>query len=82
MRITLTLHEISRSRTGPIVGTGPVIEYRVGNLPPGEEAFIANFGSCNEDHWRTLQAKNGADGPWSGDYTTAADALSELQKQY
>jgi hypothetical protein len=82
MRITLTLHELSRSRTGPIMGTGPIVEYRVGNLLPGEDAFIANFGSRYEDRWRTLQAKDGKDTPWSGNYTTAAEALNELQKQY
>src|SRR5216684_7151960 len=38
MRITLTLHELSRFRIGPIAGTGSIVEYRVGSLPPGEEA--------------------------------------------
>ncbi len=82
MRITLTLHELSRSRIGPIMGTGPVIEYRGGTLPVGEEAFIANFGNLNEDRWRIRHSKGDVDHPWIGDYKTADEALAALQQGY
>ena len=72
MRTMLTLHELSP-------GTGPVVQYRVGSLPAGDKAFIANFG---DDSWRIHHTKGGIGSPWNGDYQTADAALIELQKQY
>lgn len=82
MRITLTLHELSRSRVGQEMGTGPIMEYGVGGLPAGEEAFIANFGSCYQDRWRILRAKGDVDTGWTGNYTNANAALTDLQRLY
>jgi hypothetical protein len=84
MTPTLTKHEIARSHDGPVNGTkGPIIQYRVGGLPPEERAFIANFGGfpC-EDSWRVFHTKKGIDAHWSGDYKTADDALAALQNEY
>jgi hypothetical protein len=83
MGVILTKHEIARSRDGPVTGTkGPIIQYRVGGLPPEERAFIANFGGCYEDSWRVFHTKKGIDAHWNGDYKTADDALAALQKEY
>jgi hypothetical protein len=84
MSMTLTKHEIALSRDGPMIGTkGPIIQYRVGGLPPEERAFIANFGAfpC-EDSWRVFRTKRGIDPRWNGDYKTADDALAALQIEY
>jgi hypothetical protein len=75
MQITLTLHELS-------AGTGPVLQYRVGSLPTGHKAFIAKFCGGSEDSWRIHHTKGGVSSPWNGDYKTADEALTELQKQY
>jgi len=80
--MTLTMHEIARSRVGPVAGIGSVIQYRVSGLPPGEEAFIANFGGCYEESWRVFRTKSGVAGRWDGYYDTANEALAELQKEY
>jgi len=80
--VILTMHEIARSRIGPVIGTGSVIQYRVDGLPPGEDAFIANFGGCYEESWRVFRIKSGVAGRWDGYYQTADDALVALQKEY
>ena len=78
MSLTLTMHEIARSsRT-----KGPIIQYRVGGLPPEERAFITNFGKGHEDSWRIFHTKRGIDAHWKGDYKTANDALAALQNEY
>ena len=82
MSLTLTMHEIARSRIGPVAGTGSIIQYRVGGLPPGEGAFIANFGGCYEVSWRVFRTKSGVAGRWDGYYDTADDALAALQNEY
>ena len=75
MQNTLTLHELT-------AGTGPVFQYRVGCLPPGDKAFIANFCGGSDDSWRIHHTKGGVASSWDGDYKTADEALTELQKQY
>jgi hypothetical protein len=83
MRLTLTELEIARSHGGPTIGTkGPIIQYRVGGLPPGERAFIANFKNAHEDSWRVFHTKRGIDAHWKGDYKTVDDALAALQNEY
>jgi hypothetical protein len=83
MSLTLTKHEIARSRDGPmIIGTkGPIIQYRVGGLPREERAFIANFGGGYKDSWRVFHTKRGIDAHWKGDFKTADDALAALQNE-
>jgi hypothetical protein len=84
MSVTLTKHEIARSRDEPVIGTkGPIIQYSVGGLPPEEKAFIANFGgSLYEESWRVFHTKQGIEAHWNGDYKTADDALAALQNEY
>jgi hypothetical protein len=83
MSLTLTKHEVARSRDGPIRRTkGPIIQYRVGGLPQEERAFIANFRKGHEDSWRIFHTKKGIDAHWKGDYKTADDALAVLQNEY
>jgi hypothetical protein len=80
--VILTLTKLC-SRTGPMRDRkGPIIQYRVGGLPPGERAFIANFGAGHEDSWRVFHTKKGLDADWKGDYKTADDALAALQSEY
>ena len=52
--------------------------YAVHGLPPGEQAFISQFG----DTWRTMKYKNGLPGSWAGAYATAEEALETLQESY
>ena len=80
LKLTLTKHEVARSWGGPVSGTGPVFEYKVDGMPPGEEAFIANFGGRNKASWRALRTKDGVPGEWTGDDATDDDALAALQK--
>ena len=84
MSVTLTKHDIARSRDEPAIGTkGPIIQYRVEGLPLEERAFIANFaGSLYEESWRIFHTKKGIDARWNGDYKTADDALAALQNEY
>jgi hypothetical protein len=82
MRITLTLHEFGRSRRGSEIGTGPINHYKVGGMPPGQEASIANRGSRHRDSWRIFRVKDGDDSGWSGDYKSAGDALAALQNEF
>ncbi len=39
----LTLHDAGRTMTNGVIGSGPVYVYRVGGMPAGEEARIAEF---------------------------------------
>ena len=82
MRITLTLHEFGRSRRGSDIGTGPISRYKVGGMPPGQEASIASTGNRRQDTWRIFRVKGGIDSGWSGDYKTAGDALAVLQNEF
>ena len=82
MKRTLTLLPFSRSRIGPVVGTGPITQYEVTGFPPGQEASIANFGSVHRDSWRIFRVKDSIDSGWMGDYNTAEDALAALQQEF
>ncbi len=82
MTHTLTLREVARSRTGPIHGTGPIMQYEVQGMPTGQKAFVANMeGSQRPARWQVLRVKNGFSRGWRGDYKTAADALEALRKE-
>ena len=73
----LTKHEEDRISQGPVLGTGPVVRYKVGALPPGEEAALANFNG----KWKILRVRNGVQGQWAGEYQSADDALAALQAE-
>ena len=82
MIITLTLNVFARSRRGSEMGTGPVTQYRVGGMPRGQEASIANFGSRHLDRWQILLVNGDVDTGWSGDYKSADDALAVLKREF
>ena len=82
MRTTPTLHTVGRSRTGSVYGTGPISQHRVDGLLPGEEAWIANFGSSHHETWRILRTKDGVKGDWTGTYKSAENALAVLRKEF
>jgi hypothetical protein len=59
-----------------------IFEYEVRGLPPGERAFIANFGGRNEAHLKVLRVHGEVQEQWTGDYPTENEALAVLQKEY
>jgi hypothetical protein len=50
--------------------------------PPGEQAWIANFGGSNRPSWRILRAKNEIQSDWTGDYNSAEGALAVIQDEF
>ncbi len=77
MQYGVTLHEDMWDREGSVYAGGRVIGYRVGGLPDGTTARIANFkGYCqimriNGDNSQT---------DWSGHCESAEEALAALQQ--
>ena len=68
------LTKIAMARTGEGFG----LQYCISGLPPGENAFIAEFS----DHgWRILRWNDQWHGNWTGNYPTADDALKALREQ-
>src|ERR1700680_3907544 len=69
MKYILTLLPFSRSRIGPVVGTGPITQYEVSGMPPGEEASIANFGNVHQESMAPIHLAfvlQGQRGQWLG----------------
>ncbi len=60
------------------MGTGPVYRYRVGGLPRGEEADLADSGHA----WGILRTRDRIQGKWTGSYASADDALADLQREF
>lgn len=82
MTHTLTLREVGLSRTKPIHGTDPIMQYEVEGMPIGQKAFVANMeASQRPARWQVLRVKGGLSRGWRGDHKTAADALEALQKE-
>ena len=81
MHSTLTLHEDMWLRQGPIFGTGKVVGYRVGGMPDGRTARIANFGAPNQNDWRIMRINGDqTQAEWTGHYESAEDALAALRE--
>jgi hypothetical protein len=84
MQHTFTLHEDAWLRDGPVFASGEVIGYRVyrvGGLPDGKTARIANFGAPNRDDWRIMRVSvDDTQAEWTGHYTSVEDALAALQQ--
>jgi len=78
MKRHLTKIDGGRISRGPVYGTGPSYRYEVQGLPDGEEADIAEF----DKRWKILKVQNGVQGKWTGDYSTADEALAALQKEF
>lgn len=81
MQHTFTLHEDMWLRDGPVYQSAQVIGYRVGGLPNGKTAKLANFGAPNRDDWQIMRinADNTQSG-WTGHYQSVEDALAALQQ--
>ena len=82
IRRSLTLHEIGWLRDGPTFGTGVVFQYRVGNLPPGVQVLISNFGTPHRDVWKIMRIEDDLQEEWNGSYESAEQALAALQKEF
>ena len=81
MTHTFTLHEDMWLRQGSKFGTGTVTGYRVGGMPDGKTARIANFGAPNRQDWRILRINtDNTQGEWTGHYQSVDDALAALQQ--
>jgi len=80
MTHSLTLHAEAWIGNGPGCASGPVIGYRVGGMPAGEEAKIQNLGGPETPAWRVLRILNGASSELEGSFGSAEDALAVLQK--
>jgi len=81
MQHIFTLHEDAWIRNRSDCATGQVTGYRVGGMPDGKTARIANFGASNRSDWRIMRinADNTYTG-WTGHYESVEDALAELQQ--
>lgn len=69
------------------IGEGPSlmvnrrpIQYEVTGLPPGQQAWIADFGTSRRGSWRILRANNGVQGHWEENHDSAKSALRALEQ--
>lgn len=76
--MVLTKIPIARISDSFLYGTGRVFQYRVAGVPPGENAFIAEFPHHG---WRTLRWNAEWHGNWSGSYPSADAALDALREE-
>jgi hypothetical protein len=78
---SFTLHEDAWLRDGAVYANGQVIVYRVGGLPNGKAARIANFGAPNRNDWQIMRINaDDTQTDWIGHYETVEDALAALQQ--
>jgi hypothetical protein len=81
MQHTFTLHEDAWLRDGQVFAGGQVTGYRVGGMPNGKTARIANFGAPNRNDWRIMRINaDNTQTDWTGDYESAEDALAALRQ--
>jgi len=77
---TFTLHEDAWLCDGPVYADGQIIGYRVGGMPDGKTARIANFGAPNRSDWRIMRINaDNTQADWAGHYESIEDALAALQ---
>jgi len=82
MHQTFTLHEDAWLRGGPVFASGQVTGYRVGGMPDGTTAKIANFGAPSQDDWRIMRINSDNTQPgWTGHYRSVEEALAALQQR-
>jgi hypothetical protein len=78
---TFTLHEDAWLRDGPVYAGGQVIGYRVGGMPDGKTARIANLGAPNGNDWCIMRINSdNSQSEWTGHYASIEDALAALQR--
>jgi hypothetical protein len=81
MQHTFTLHEDARFGDGPVLAGGQIIGYRVGGMPDGKTARIANFGAPNRNDWRIMRINaDNTQTDWTGHYESVEDALTALRQ--
>ena len=81
MKYTFTLHEDAWFRNVAEYGSGQVIGYRVGGMPDGTTARIANFGAPIRNDWRIMRINtDNTQTDWTGHYENVEDALAALQQ--
>ncbi len=79
MQYTFTLHE-DASLSDRSSDRSQVVGYRVGGMPDGKTARIANFGAPNHDDWRVMRIDvDGRQTPWTGHFNSLEDALAALR---
>jgi hypothetical protein len=83
MQHSFTVHKDAWLRDGPVFAGGQITGYRVGGMPDGRTARIANFGAPNRNDWRIMRinADNTQTG-WTGSYESIEDALTALQQDF
>jgi hypothetical protein len=78
---TFTLHEDAWFRDEDVFADGQVTGYRVGGMPDGKTARIANFGAPNRNDWRIMRINgDNTRTDWFGHYESVDDALAALQQ--
>ena len=80
MQYKFTLHEDAWFRDRSFDANGQVIGYRVGGMPDGKTARIANFGAPVRNDWRIMRINvDNTQSDWTGHYGSVEDALTALQ---
>ena len=82
MQHAFTLHEDAwlRDNSG-VFASGPVTGCRVGGMPDGKTARIANLGAPNRSDWRIMRINaDNTQSTWTGHYQTVEDALVALRQ--
>jgi hypothetical protein len=81
MLYTFTLHEDAWFRELARHEGRQVTAYRVGGMPDGNTARIANFGAPSRNDWRIMRINaDNTQTDWTGHYENVEDALAALQE--
>jgi hypothetical protein len=81
MQYAFTLHEDAWIRDGSVYAGGRIIGYRVGGMPNGKTARMANFGAPTSNDWRIMWINgDNSQTEWTGHFETVEDALAALQQ--
>lgn len=76
-----TLHEDAWVRDNVAYPHGQVMGYRVGGMPDGRTARIANFGAPERNDWRIMWINpDNTQSDWAGHYESAQEALAAIQQ--
>jgi len=78
---SFTLHEDAWFRDHANYEGHQAIGYRVGGMPDGKTARIANFGAPIRNDWRIMRINaDNSQTDWTGHYETVEDALDALRQ--